>query len=138
MSKPLDKVEAALKAAKEKGIDIAAGSAAFDWTGIDKNLVPRTCSGFGSLILFYKLRDFPNLSGSVARKGWLRTLSKELDVTGWWLRRFYCGFELGRVVHVKTSNKTSMFLIDAKGKKHYYKEDDVSRASIKLMKRYSK
>lgn len=135
MSTPLEKVEAALIAAKRKGIKISAGAAAFDWSGSDNN-VPITCSGFGALILFYNLRDTPNLLG-VAREGWLKTLGEKLGVTGWWLRRFYCGFELGRLVHVKTSNKTSMYLIDAKGKKSYYKEDDVSKASIKLMKRYS-
>lgn len=134
--KPLEKVEAALRAAKTKGIQINAGPAAFDWTGPNES-IPKTCSGFGALILYYDLRDYPNPPGLVGRVGWWDALKENLDVTGWWLRRFYCGFELGRVVLVKTTNKTKTWLVDAKGKKHFYKEDDVSKEANKLRKRYS-
>ena len=132
--KPLEKVEEAIRAARDKDIKIIPGPAAFDWTGPDPN-VPLYCSGMGSLILFYNLRDFPNESGSVARSGWLKELCNKLSINKWWLRRFYCGFELGRIVYIKTSTKTDLFYFDAKRKKHYMKEDDVSQEAIKLRKR---
>lgn len=134
MSKALEKVEAALKQVKSRGVEIAPGAAAFWWKGN----VPEKASGFGALILYYKLREYPNPPGYIARVGWWNDLKEALGVTGWWLRRFYCGFELGRVVLVKTENKTNVFLVDSKGKKHYYKEDDVSKAAMKLRKKYSK
>ncbi|KKN58911.1 hypothetical protein LCGC14_0547130 [marine sediment metagenome] len=132
--KPLDKIDVALRSIKAKNITIKPGPAAFDWTGPDSN-VPLFCSGFGALILFYELRGFPNESGGVARLGWLKVLADKLSVSEWWLRRFYCGFELGRIVYIKTSTKTNLFYFDAKRRKHYMKEDTVSKESIKLRKR---
>ena len=130
----LEKVEEALRVAKNKGIKISPGPAAFDWAHSD-GIVPITCSGIGALILYYNLRRDSN---SLACDNWTTILAEKLGINGWWMRRFYCGFELGFSVYVRTKNKTDMYLFDTKGTRHYYTEDDVSKVLIKLRKKWTK
>ncbi len=134
-----DKLQLALNAAQKNGIPIKPGGAAFDWTGPDKEK-PLYCSGFGALILFYNLRDFPNLDGGIAREGWFKALADHLGVNGWWLWRFYCGFEIGQIVYVKTdkNTKTNICVTDEKGKKIYLKPDELSKEFIKMRKKYNR
>jgi hypothetical protein len=50
----IEKFEDALRTAKDKGITIHPGPAAFNWVGSD-NVTPIYCSGFGALILYYNV-----------------------------------------------------------------------------------
>jgi hypothetical protein len=125
----------ALTAAKAQGITIAPGSAAFWWEG-DKIV---KCSGTGALILYLDLlKDRP--PGSLARKGWSKEIANYLSTNSWWLRRFHCGFELGCVVYTPTQDKANskMTSFDSKGKKYYYKEDEVSLMGIRLSKQWTR
>ena len=131
---PLEKFEEALRTAHSKGIKIHPGPAAFNWCGSD-NITPVYCSGIGALILYYDLKTDQN---TLASPVWTTTLTEKLGVNGWWMRRLYCGFELGCSVYARTETKTNMYLFDDKGTRHYYKEDDVSKAVIRLRKKYTK
>jgi hypothetical protein len=90
-----------------------------------------------------KERDFCRLrlktdQNSLACEKWPHILAEKLVVNGWWLRRLYCGFELGNAIYARTETKTNMYLFDDKGTRHYYKEDDLSKSLIKLRKKYTK
>ncbi len=129
-------IEKALKAAQEKGIKIQPGPAAFHW--IEGS--PSSCSAFGALILHLNLRDLDKDPGPdmIARAGWWQEVCNYLGVNGWWLRRFYCGFELDRLVHTLTdkSKNYKFWTVNEKGRKLYYIEDSVSIAAKKMRKTY--
>jgi hypothetical protein len=128
------KIIAALESARARGIKISPGSATFWWKG--DSIIK--CSGAGALILHLDLLE-GRPHGSLARKGWGKEIAAYLGVNSWWLRRFHCGFELGRVVFTPTENKkkSKMTSFDSKGKKYYYKEDEVSLMGIKLSKQWT-
>lgn len=128
----VDKIQEILENTKTNNIKIVPGSAAFYY----ENSIITECSGTGALILFFKLKDDSKFN--LAKPGWQNELVKNLKVDTWWLRRFYCGFELGRSVYTDTTNKTDIYWIDAKGKKHYLKIDPLTLQLIKLRNKYTK
>ena len=110
-------IEGAIKKAQDSGIEIIRGPC-FIWGLGD---MPESCDWCGAVLLEMGLgKDFP--------AGWLKKFCDYLGKDIFWFRNFNYGFSQLRVLEV--------YREDDKTKKRVYLEDKVSKAAVKLAKRY--
>jgi len=130
-------IEGAVAEARAQGIQIVRGGCLFDWSGLgeDKSL-PRGCCatgavliqmGYGKSSFTYNGKTEVFGTGKERPKGWPLLMQQHLDVGVWWLWCFWMGWDY--------HNQISVPVKDKDGNTVSWKDDEVSKAAIKMSKR---
>lgn len=130
----LDAVQRAVTEARAQGIEIVRVPM-FDWTDLEEDR-PRACDatgavliemGYGAASFTHGLTTTVYGSGNVRPKDWPLLVQNHLGVGVFWLHCFWMGWSY--------NNQIQVAVLDDKGKHVGWRDDEVSKAAIRMAKK---